>query len=251
MRARLYGFYWWCQQRIAPGLRPSQFTFAETLAAELRDRPRWLDVGCGRRPLPVWVPERFAQAILGRAGWSVGVDLDLASLRDNTTLRRRVQSAADVLPFASNTFDVVSANMVMEHVEDPRLVLDEIRRVLRPGGVFVFHTPNRRHWAIATARVVPERIKTWLVGLLEARAAEDVFPTHYRFNDRDEIARAAAAAGFEVVRLEAVSSSAVLAPAGPAVIPELLWIRLMRRPTLSHWRSNLIGVLRAAPASDR
>lgn len=245
MRRLLYQFYWRCQRRLVPGLRPSQYEFAETLAQQLNERPVWLDIGCGRRPLPDWVPAEMERRILDRVGHAIGADLDLASLKDNTILRDKVQSSADALPFEAHVFDVASANMVMEHVERPELVLRELRRVLRPGGLFVFHTPNRRNWAIALADTLPDAMKTMLARILEGRASEDVFPTRYRFNERDAIARLAQAEGFVVERLDAVSSSAVLAAAGPAVIPELLWIRLLQRPRFARLRSNLIGVLRA------
>ena len=250
MRNALYQFYWQIQRRVVPGLRPSQYEFAETLTSTLRDRPTWLDVGCGRRPLPDWVPGHLERGILERVGRAVGTDLDLASLRDNSTLKEKVQSSADALPFGAQSFDVVSANMVMEHVDRPAIVLRELKRVLRPGGALVFHTPNRRYWAIAIAHVVPDGIKTLLANLLEGRASQDVFPTHYRFNDKDEIERLARAEGFEIERLDTVSSSAVLAVTGPAVLPELLWIRALQRPGFAQWRSNLIGVLRV-PRDNR
>ena len=45
-------------------------------------------------------------------------------------------------PFDSGTFDVVTAFDVIEHVPHLRKFLAETRRVLRPGGTFIFQTPN-------------------------------------------------------------------------------------------------------------
>ena len=47
------------------------------------------------------------------------------------------------LPFTDASFDVVCAMDFLEHVEEPAAVVAEIARVLRPGGVFFFHTFNR------------------------------------------------------------------------------------------------------------
>jgi len=245
VRGALDRFYRRLQGALVPELRPSQYAFAETLGGVLESRPTWLDLGCGRRLLPEWMPHGIEDALVARAGRRVGTDLDLASLRDHTGLTDKVQATAKALPFPTGTFDVISANMVMEHVADPVAVLTELRRVLRPGGAFVFHTPNRRYWAIRVARFVPQGVKNVAIRILEGRAEEDVFPTCYQFNDRDDIAKIARDAGFNVDRLDAVSSSPVTAFLGPAVLPELWWIRRLRRPGLASRRSNYIGVLRA------
>jgi SAM-dependent methyltransferase len=52
------------------------------------------------------------------------------------------QSVGERLPFPDETFDVVCSFLVMEHVRDPRAVLSESIRVLRPGGFIHFTAPN-------------------------------------------------------------------------------------------------------------
>jgi SAM-dependent methyltransferase len=51
-------------------------------------------------------------------------------------------SDAKGLPFVPDSFDFVAAFNSLEHVGDPTLALDEIRRVLRPGGWFYVGVPN-------------------------------------------------------------------------------------------------------------
>jgi len=48
----------------------------------------------------------------------------------------------DTLPYRDGFFDLVTATEVIEHMENPRLFLRELSRVLRPGGVCVLSTPN-------------------------------------------------------------------------------------------------------------
>lgn len=49
---------------------------------------------------------------------------------------------SEPLPYANDSFDLVTCTEVVEHLEHYRLALREIHRVLRPGGVFVVSTPN-------------------------------------------------------------------------------------------------------------
>lgn len=48
----------------------------------------------------------------------------------------------DVLPYDDDTYDIVTATEVIEHLENPRLFVREINRVLKPKGVCVLSTPN-------------------------------------------------------------------------------------------------------------
>jgi ubiquinone/menaquinone biosynthesis C-methylase UbiE len=51
---------------------------------------------------------------------------------------RIVEADAEALPFADDSFDIVVCTLVLCSVEDPGRALDEVRRVLRPGGSFLF-----------------------------------------------------------------------------------------------------------------
>lgn len=99
-----------------------------------------LDVGCGAG---------FLSNYLAGAGFDVtGIDasptsIDVATRHDTTGKVRYLLGDALELPFADASFDVVCAMDFLEHVENPAAVVAEIARVLRPGGVFFFHTFNR------------------------------------------------------------------------------------------------------------
>ena len=47
------------------------------------------------------------------------------------------------IPFKNNSFDVVTSFDVIEHIPKPSKILDEIYRVLKPNGIFIFQTPNK------------------------------------------------------------------------------------------------------------
>ena len=52
-------------------------------------------------------------------------------------------SAAEYLPYRSDTFDTIISNEVIEHVNDDRLAAREMVRILKPGGRIVIFAPNR------------------------------------------------------------------------------------------------------------
>lgn len=56
------------------------------------------------------------------------------------------QVADERLPFDDNSFDVVVSNHVIEHVPNQTLHVEEIYRVLKPGGTVYLATPNRWWW---------------------------------------------------------------------------------------------------------
>jgi 2-polyprenyl-3-methyl-5-hydroxy-6-metoxy-1,4-benzoquinol methylase len=58
------------------------------------------------------------------------------------------------LPGRDDTFDVVVAPEVIEHLENPRFMMREIFRILRPGGAAIVTTPNNESWRSLIALLV-------------------------------------------------------------------------------------------------
>jgi SAM-dependent methyltransferase len=247
LRTTLYNLYFRAEKIITPRLRSSQYAYYEALRAQLAPAKRWLDLGCGHQVFAEWMT-REQDAVVAQSRLVAGIDLDWQGLRNHTAIDRRVFGDLSQLPFASGSWDVISANMVIEHLLDPGAVLREVHRALAPGGTFVFHTPNFYHWGTLVARALPDGIKKRLVRLFEGRVEADVFETHYRMNTAADVRRRARAAGFEVVELQHVNSSATLKMLGPIVLLELLFIRLIEHPRLAQLRSGLVVTLRKIPA---
>lgn len=181
---------------------------------------------------------------MARAGLVIGIDLDFLAIRDHATIDHVCMANASALPFPDASFDLVTANMVVEHLDEPVTQFTEIRRVLRPGGLFVFHTPNVWGYTTIGARMIPESFKGKAIHFLEGREEKDVFPAFYRANSRKRISRVAANAGLEVARFSPVVSSAQLVMIPPLVLLELLWIRLLMTRPFRGMRTNIIACLR-------
>jgi len=132
----------------------------------------------------------------------VGCDRSVPMLR---IARRRVVSAhflaADVgsLPFAVASFDLVTANCVLSHLQDHQAALVEVRRVLRRGGFIATSSwgPASDPCSAAWNELLAEA-----VGGGEARkAVEAVVPTEAFLSDPANVRTALAEAGFDAVRV--------------------------------------------------
>jgi SAM-dependent methyltransferase len=121
--------------------RSHEFIYAGEERAELFARyvggpgRRVLDIGCRYGALT----SRYA------AGNDVvGMDVDKEALEAAAELGIETiwADAEEPLPFDDESFEVVVAGELLEHVRDPSALVVEAHRVLRPGGTFVGSVPN-------------------------------------------------------------------------------------------------------------
>jgi SAM-dependent methyltransferase len=125
----------------------------------IRPGTRLLDLGCGAG--------RHAFEAARRGAHVVALDMDRAELAQVAAITAAMTEAGEIpagasitaaigdatrMPFADNSFDVVIAAEVMEHIPADQAAINEVTRVLRPGGVAAVTVPA---W-------LPERI-CWLL----------------------------------------------------------------------------------------
>lgn len=234
------------EKLIVPNARHANDEYEDALRNSILHRGAWLDVGAGHQALPTW---RFKQEqdLVQRCKMAVALDFNLGGLREHRSIGLRVAGDVAQMPFEEGSFDLVSANMVVEHMERPEASYREIFRVLRPGGVFVFHTPNARSYQTLFARLIPGSIKKRLVWLLEGRKEEEVFETHYKANTQTQITWLAKLAGFRIVKIEMTNAGAELALVPFLAFFELLLIRLLMTRFGSPFRTNIVAVLMRCP----
>jgi len=136
----------------------------------------------------------------GLAESVVGIDPD-PRVAQNPFLSAAVAGFADKLPFDDNSFDLVFADNVLEHLDNPEAVLNEIARVLKAGGRFLAKTPNKTHYMTLIARVTPTSFHRF-VNRLRGRAGIDTFPTRYLINSRRDVQHYASRCGLAVERIQ-------------------------------------------------
>ena len=118
-------------------------------ALPLTPRMRVLDVACGDGFYTRRIAER-----LGRGGSVTGVDLNLAYLSQARKEAARntghaaikfVAASFDSMPFADDTFDLVWCAQSLYSLPEPRLVLEHLARVVRPGGILAVLENDTMH----------------------------------------------------------------------------------------------------------
>lgn len=156
-----------------------------------------LEVGCGTGVDLV----RFAEG----GARVTGIDLAesaIALARQNFAQRglhaRLLVGDGERLPFAQNRFDYVFAHGVVQYTADGRRVVEEVQRVLRPGGQAVFQVYNRISWLNALSKLMrvdlehedapvlrkysPDEFRRLLDGFSEARLVFERFPVKSRLH---------------------------------------------------------------------
>ena len=158
----------------------------KTIAALLRQSPptiRLIDIGCSRG--------QFVQAASDMGFQAEGVEPapNIAATARAAGLKVH-QGLLEELHFPAGSFDAAALFEVMEHLREPRTLLRECHRILKPGGVLVISTGNAASW---TAAVMGSR---W-----------DYFDMakdggHISFFSPASVRRLAASCGYAVARIE-------------------------------------------------
>ena len=152
--------------------RGAGFVFAGTERVKLFAR---YVGGPGRRVLDLGCRDGALTSAYTEGNDVVGVDAHREALAEAAKLgiETRWADLDEPLPFDESSFDVVVAGELLEHLRDPRLLVSEARRVLRPGGTLVASVPNAY------------RLKNRLRFLLGRKPEDD--PTHLQMFSADEV----------------------------------------------------------------
>lgn len=155
---------------------------------EISPEDKVLDCGCG---------DGFCLKILSELGKKniIGVDLDKKIL---SFFKSRVSNIfianSDIyhLPFRSEYFDKIYSFEVLEHIEDDEMALEEMYRVLKPGGKLVVTVPNSSYPFLWDPL-------NWIIGRLTGRHLNTgIWVGHLRLYNSKEIISMIEKAGFKI-----------------------------------------------------
>jgi 2-polyprenyl-3-methyl-5-hydroxy-6-metoxy-1,4-benzoquinol methylase len=159
-----------------------------------------MDIGCGNGRL-LWTAKQ--------AGWQVkGLELDPATARYAGGIVGCEVVAHDFLtdqppPGDREAFDVVSLRHVLEHLPYPRLAMEKISGLLRPGGWLLIEIPNIEGWSKRWVRFIAR------TGLHRRRFPPDLMPGHCCEYSRGSFTALMERSGYRVLRWETYTKKPV------------------------------------------
>lgn len=155
---------------------------------------RWIDLGCGQAEFLELASER------GLDGAGADVQINNARACRATGRASLVVDLRRPLPFRDASLDGASLIEVIEHIVEAEALVDELARVIRPGGWLVMTTPNVAHLTYRWRAVTGHEPK------------QEGY--HYRFFVRKKLERIFARAGFRVEARASFGKQALLSKLG-------------------------------------
>jgi len=218
-----------------PESRDPVIHFVRELGGRVTRDALVLDIGAGSG-------SRNPYDIRGRVRRVIGVDVD-RRVGGNGLLDQGVIGDITHLPFAAETFDVAFSIYVLEHIQEPARFVDELHRILKPGGCFLALTPNRWHYVGMIARCTPLWFHAY-VNQRRGRPTVDTFDTFYRLNSRSQLRRNFLGRGFRELGLRTIEVCPhYLAFSAPTLILGALYERIVNSSVLfAPFRVNLLPV---------
>ena len=147
--------------------------------ASLKDL-KIIDVGCGSGDISTY----FAK--IASLVW--GIEIDITNLLQSKESAERnlafSKASGARLPFEASSFDLVLLPQVYEHTTQQQAVMNEIYRVLKPGGICFFSGPNRfqviePHFFLPFLSWLPHSLSDLYLRITKKGEKYDIYPRNY------------------------------------------------------------------------
>ncbi len=218
---------------LRPEWQDSLTIYRELIERHMRRDSRILDLGCGSAD--------FLRAAYARAQEVYGIDPDRRALHRNAVIGAKIAGTGDDLPFADNAFDMIALAWVIEHLERPAAVVRELYRVLKPGGLLVFLTPNMWNYNVWMIRMVPNCLHHLFTQALYGRRERETYAVRYRLNSVPRIEAVLRSIGFRRQQLILNGDPSYISFNDPLFRLACSLERLLERDPLRLARVHVIG----------
>lgn len=212
-----------------------------------RDKPvRALDIGCGTGISTGDQRLMYLRAVAQAVDELWGVEPDTSIQPEHDLFTNFQHALLEDAELPENYFDLAYSFMVMEHVADPERFLAAVQRSLKPGGVYLFITPNGHHYFTRIAGALKKiKLDELILRVLRGKSVEDYhYPVQYRCNRHRDIERLARASGYKPPQIACVEINGPK-PYLPGPLKPIWWLMMKKRDLVRNPRVllNLYGRL--------
>jgi SAM-dependent methyltransferase len=208
------------------------YYFKQYLSQYINENSEILEIGCGH--------QSFGSEYYKIAKRRVGIDPDNQALIQNKIMNEKICCRIDNIPDSIDKFDVVIAQWVMEHLEDPKKDIKVISNLCKTGGHFIFMTTNIYSPLMLISKILPIKIKKIIRRVLLGVDEDDTYPTRYKLNSYSRIEKYLGDAGFRKVELHLIGAPSYFSWCTPLMKFNILFNKIIgnKLPFLTH----IVGV---------
>ena len=181
------------QNRWFPADKLAHKIFKRKISATIKQNHIVLDAGCGAKL-------RFLKEIRGKVSVLIGIDLGGFQIHPEGI--NLIKGNITHIPLRNNLVDLVMSRYVLEHLKNPVSVFQEIHRILKPDGSFIFLIPNMYGYAPIISRLIPPRFYNWVLVNFIGKKPGTFYPTFYKCNTYSSIKKISDQTGFNIAGFE-------------------------------------------------
>ena len=223
------------QHKIHPRYKTGGEYYREFIASRLRPSFVVVDAGCGDTGIIREFKGTFATLI--------GVDVSEELLKKNIVVDQKILADLEKIPLPDNSADMIVSEFVLEHLEYPEKVFQELYRILKPEGSFILLTPNRFNPVMVTSSILPHFVHDWFRDKI-LKKGEETHETHYRANSFKRVVALLEKAGFVLGRVERAGNPEYVGIAPFLMWPAMLFERVIDNKVMSFLKMYLVGEFR-------
>ena len=155
----------------------------------INEKSTVLDFGAGRG---IWLEDKCefrknTRLLKNKVKVIYACDVDEAVLSNKSVDKALILQDLK-LNLPNNSFDLIFADYVLEHIDNPEAFKNEINRLLKPGGWFCARTPHKYNLVSIFASLIKSKYHKYFLKYIQPNRFElDIFPTAYKMNTRRKL----------------------------------------------------------------
>ena len=170
----------------------------------------------------------------------IGVDVNEKSLKNNLIIDQKILADLSSIPVKDQSVDIITAEFVLEHLENPNKVFQEFNRILKSNGSLIFVTPNILNPIMIMSKILPLGFhKVFRKKLLKKE--KDSHYTHYSANTYRKLKKLGLMNNFKKIEIKRAGSPEYIGFCKPLMLPSVILERMINNKPLHPLKIYLVG----------